>query len=174
MTLNSDSRLDARPTTWILVAHRAGARLYENPRPGKGLLLIAEHEHQEGRLHERDLLSDRPGRSFDSRGSGRHAMEPRESAKESVAEGFARRLADELGRARKAGRFDQLALVAEPHFLGLLKGALDDKTKARLVATVPRDLAECPDEELASHLASLLEDSVRIFPPGKAAAAPVT
>lgn len=39
-------------------------------------------KHPASRAHERDLISDRPGRSFDSFGSGRHAMEEEVSLKQ--------------------------------------------------------------------------------------------
>ncbi|MGB8330033.1 MAG: host attachment protein, partial [Polyangiales bacterium] len=50
--------------TWILVAHDAGARLFENRGRGKGLELIEMIDHPEGRERNRDVDSDRPGRSF--------------------------------------------------------------------------------------------------------------
>jgi hypothetical protein len=37
-------------TTWILVAHRGGARLLANTGPGKGLQLVYDIPHPEGRL----------------------------------------------------------------------------------------------------------------------------
>jgi len=51
-------------STWIVVAHEAGARFFENRGRGTGLELIEEVEHPEGRARDRDMASDRPGRSF--------------------------------------------------------------------------------------------------------------
>lgn len=50
--------------TWILVAHEAGARAFENDGPGKGLDLVEEIEHAEGRTRDGAIDTDRPGRSF--------------------------------------------------------------------------------------------------------------
>src|SRR5687768_9772131 len=60
-------------TTWILVAHRSGAQVYEK-RGKKELNLLKEIPHTEGRLKDTELATDRPGRSFDRIGHGRHAV----------------------------------------------------------------------------------------------------
>ena len=54
--------------TWILIAHRAGARIFENDGPGTGLKHVDAIAHPEGRLEDKALGSDKPGRSFDSHG----------------------------------------------------------------------------------------------------------
>ena len=51
-------------STWIVVAHEAGARFFENHGRGTGLELVEEIEHPDGRARDRDMASDRPGRSF--------------------------------------------------------------------------------------------------------------
>ena len=39
----------AKRPTWVLVAHRAGARIFAHPGPGRGLALEREIDHPEGR-----------------------------------------------------------------------------------------------------------------------------
>jgi hypothetical protein len=48
-------------TTWILVAHRGGARLFESPGPGKGLQLVEDIPHPEGRLKSGESTPTNPG-----------------------------------------------------------------------------------------------------------------
>jgi len=60
-------------STWVLIAHLGGARILENKGPGKGLILLQDIPHPEGKLKSRDLGSDEPGRSFDSHGA-RHSI----------------------------------------------------------------------------------------------------
>ena len=43
-------------TTWILVAHDAGARVFENHGPNKGIQEVETVEHPEGRERDRDLV----------------------------------------------------------------------------------------------------------------------
>ena len=86
--------------TWILIAHRAGARIFENDGPGKGLKHVDAIAHPEGRLENKALGSDKPGRSFDSHGPGRHALGKEHGPAETVAQEFAHALAARLDAGR--------------------------------------------------------------------------
>ena len=55
--------------TWILVAHRGGARLLKT-RAGKGLNLLHDIRIR-GQTQNKEIGADKPGRSFDS-----HARTP--------------------------------------------------------------------------------------------------
>jgi protein required for attachment to host cells len=143
-------------TTWILVAHRGGARLYAQAGRGKKLSRIEDLPHPAGRLKNQDIDSDRPGRSFDSHGSGRHAMSREVEPTEQVAMQFARDLAQRLERGRVAGDYQDLVLVAEPGFLGVLRAALTPTTAGRVAASLSKDLMHVEDRELPDHLESVL------------------
>jgi len=142
--------------TWVVVAHRAGARFFENTGPGKGLALVREISHPEGKLKNGDINSDRQGRAFDSRGMGRHAYEPAQQPKEHVAELFARHLSSVLDEARNTHQVDRVVLVAEPKFLGILRGTLSPQTAALVVGTVDKDLAGSDVRDISSHLANVM------------------
>jgi protein required for attachment to host cells len=138
--------------TWVLVAHRAGARLFESGVPGAGLRRIEEIPHPAGRLENRQIGSDKPGRSFDSHGAGRHALGKEHDEAETVAQAFAHKLAAHLDNARANNAFDKLVLVAEPRFLGMLRAALSAPTAARVSADVEKDLGHVSDHDLPAHL----------------------
>jgi protein required for attachment to host cells len=140
-------------TTWILVAHRGGARLLANPGPGKGLQLVEDIPHPEGRLKDGDINADKPGRVFDIVGAGRHSMSTEQAPTERVAQQFAKSLAQRLQRGRNEGRYSALVLVAEPRFLGELRAALDAPTAALVSGTVDKDLGGIDTRDLAQHLA---------------------
>ncbi len=97
--------------------------------------------HPAARTHARDLTSDRPGRSFDSAGQGRHAMEPETDAKRHEAEVFARQVAERIERARMEGEFDKLVLIAAPEFLGLLRKSLSPTTSGLVAKAVDKSVA---------------------------------
>ena len=61
-------------TTWILVAHRGGARIFENRSGERELKLVENIDHAVGRLQAHELESDRSGRSFDRMGDQRHGI----------------------------------------------------------------------------------------------------
>jgi protein required for attachment to host cells len=146
-------------TTWVVVAHQTGARFMEH-RPGFGrhLTLVHEIEHPDGRKKNKDIDSDRAGESFTGarESGGLRAMHHEHSAHDHVIERFAKELASQLARGRAEGRFDDLILVAEPKFLGLLREALDSTTTRHVVSSVTKDLAAVPSRSVAGHIAEVL------------------
>ena len=68
--------------TWILIANGTRARIVINDGPGHGIKPEPEREFEGVNAPDRDLVSDKPGRSFDRAGQGRHGMEPRSSPHE--------------------------------------------------------------------------------------------
>jgi protein required for attachment to host cells len=133
-------------TTWILVANRAGARIFD--RDGRKLRLIRTIDHPEGRRSDQDIEPG-PRRTFDSHAQGHDA---RSSPHEQDAESFARGLAAELLLGRTQHRVDRIVLVAEPHFLGLVRQELDDETSRLVVGTLPKDLAKAEIDAVQDHV----------------------
>jgi protein required for attachment to host cells len=137
----------------FVVASRIGARIFVQDGP-KGPVLVNKIEHLSGRLHDRDLGTDRPGRSF-ARWSGqsaRHALSAQASPHELELEHLTLELAEELKAGRLAKNFDDLILVAEPHFNGVLFGCLDKETKQLVSRRINKDLANLVDGELVNYL----------------------
>ena len=139
-------------TTWILVANRSGASLFESNWPGETIRRLQDIPHPQGRLQNSEIDSDKPGRAFDSMGEGRHGMSKEHGATEKVAQQFARELAELLNKNRNTNVYDQLILMAEPKFLGLLRAALDSNTAALVVQTVNKELLEVSPEDVISYL----------------------
>lgn len=146
------------PGAWVLVAHESGARLFEARGPGKGLELIREVLHPEGRVRDRDIDTDRPGRSFPRGGTAdnRSAMSREEGAHDRVVSDFARELAHLMREGRIGGRFQRLVLVAPPRLLGLLRSSLDTNTAQCVVGSLDKDLAFADAGELAEHVGTVL------------------
>ena len=143
-------------TTWILVAHRGGARLFESPGPGKGLQLVEDIPHPEGRLKSGEINADKPGRAFDTF-SRRHGMSQEHEAADQVSLMFAKHLCDKLEKARTGNRFGRLVLVAEPRLLGELRAALDKPTAALVSATLDKDLVGVDNRDIPRHLGKLVQ-----------------
>ena len=145
-------------STWVLVAHEAGARLFENHGPGKGLTLVEEIDHPEGRMRDGELVSDRPGRSFrkDSGDPRRASMSQNEGPHERVVATFARDLASRLQQGRVRNEYRRLVLVAPPRFLGRLRSSLDGPTAQLVVGSLHKDLATTKEAELIEHLGEII------------------
>lgn len=139
-------------TTWILVANRSGATLFESNWPGVSMRRLQDISHPQGGLQNRELDSDKPGRSFDSLGEGRHSLSKEHAPSEKIAQEFARDLAGMLNKGRTRNAYDQLILMAEPKFLGLLRSALDSNAAALVTQTVNKELLEVSEADVASYL----------------------
>jgi protein required for attachment to host cells len=139
-------------TTWRLTATRSGATLFESDGKRIAIHRLQDIPHPKGRLQNKDIDADKPGRAFDSLGQGRHGMSTQHQPTEEVAMQFARILAELLNKGRTTHAYDKLVLVAEPGFLGILRAALDSHTAALVVKTVHKDLPEVEEKDLARYL----------------------
>ncbi len=101
---------------------------------------------------DHDLVSDRPGRAFESGATGRHAYSPRVDPHELEKDRFAQTVARLVNQESAAGQFTELVVVAPSHLLSELTEALDSPTRARLTGSLAKDLVKTPDHELWAHL----------------------
>jgi protein required for attachment to host cells len=140
---------------WVLVADAAGARLLRADRVTHRLELIRSEVHNKGRQKPHELVSDRPGRSFDSsHAGGRHSMEPDTDLKRAELHRFVHHLAQELDQAVGAGKLDGLVVVMAPRMLGELRAALSQRVTARVRQEIGKDLAGLDLHDLTEHLAA--------------------
>ncbi len=149
---------------WIIVAHRAGARIFRINRRGESLHPVQELEHPEGRLQARELGSDRPGRVFGSGNMERHGLSGQQGPEQHLAEEFCRKIAEIVEDARSHQRFQNLLVVAEPHILGGIRNQLNDSCRALVSGTLDKNLARLSVRELEAHLIPLVEDAFSSSP----------
>lgn len=144
---------------WLVVADAGRAALYRTDRPTGPLMEMRDFVGVDSRLRDQDLVTDRPGRTFDAAGPGRHALEPSTDPAEVASQRFAQWLAETLDRARTQGRFEMLGLVAPPAFLGKLRKSLAENTARHVVLEVDKDLTRYPAEEVRERLPRRLFDT---------------
>jgi protein required for attachment to host cells len=137
--------------TRVLVADGSRARLLTLEKD-RSLTELEAFVCPEERLKEQDLTSDRGGRSFDSKGGGRHGMEPGTSQHEQVAIDFAKQLAERLDGLRNAGEMDKLVLIAAPAFLGHLRSNISSATQNLVALSIDKDLTQHKLPDIASHI----------------------
>lgn len=146
---------------WVLVADSGIGRIFRVATPLGELQEIECLTHSASRAKGRDLGTDRAGRTFDSFGGARHAKEVKTEPKEVEAIQFAEQLAERLKAARVSGDTHQLAIVAAPHFLGLLRRNLDTQTRALVTLEVDQDLVRLGPAEIRKHLPERLFSSLQ-------------
>jgi len=139
-------------STWVVVADRSAARIFKAATPTGGLDELESLVHPEGRMRAQDLTSDLPGRAFDSKGKGRHAMESEVGPRAHEAIAFARELAGRMAAARSRGEIERLVLVAAPEFLGLLREALGGGTRRLVEAEFALNLVKMTPAAIRSRL----------------------
>jgi protein required for attachment to host cells len=142
--------------TWVLIADGGHAKVFEREGPGATLAPVKDMTFSADLPANRDILTDRPGRDFESHGRGRHAMENRSDPHRALKREFAKKLGGILKTKLVEKRFDRLVLVAPPPALGDLRDALPKSVLAKVTAELAHDLVKTPHSELPRHLKDVL------------------
>lgn len=142
--------------TLVVITDGAKAVFYRNDGPGKGLTALDELKMANDAPPTREIMSDRPGRSFSSVGHGRSSMEPRTDAHDLEETKFARSVLEQIETAMSRDIADKLVLVAAPRTLGEMRKAMPKSLAENLTATLDKDLTKTPANELPKHLEGVL------------------
>jgi protein required for attachment to host cells len=138
--------------TWVVSANDRRARILRSDSRTGPLTEIADLVHPIARMKESEFVTDRPGRSFDSLGKGRHAMSSQVDAKRQEEIRFAKEVIDRLEQGRTSGAFERLAVVASPAFLGHLRDTMSAALRTKVVLELDKDYTALPADELRAHL----------------------
>ena len=136
---------------WVVVADQSKARIFTVADRRGALQAVVELEHPAAREREQDLTSDRPGRSFDSQGRGRHAMGSTVEPGKQEAIRFARQVTDYVQAAHNEGDCNRLLLVAGSPMLGLLRENLK-KSSGMDITEIEKNLGQYDALEIRKHL----------------------
>ncbi len=137
---------------WIVVADGGQARVLGMAGDRRGLVVLREMASVEAHRRTLDLVSDRPGRSFESASATRHAIAPRHDAHEEARQRFISQLALMLIEDNRARQFDELILIVPPGLSATLRDGLDDATRARVRETLVKDLTKAPLPDILERL----------------------
>jgi protein required for attachment to host cells len=97
----------------------------------------------------RQIMADKPGRSFSSTGGGRRSA--MEYSSDPIAEDqkeFIRQVVALLESHRCAGDFDKLAIFAKHDMLGHLRQLMPQSMHHMVIHEVPKNLVQLPASEL--------------------------
>lgn len=141
-------------TIWILAANSGKATLFVAESPKSQLMELETFTNPEVRVRQAELTSDRPGRSFDSHGEGRHAMAVETNPKEHEQISFARTIVNRLERGRKENAYNRLIVVAAPGFLGLLRANYSAPLNELLTEEIDKDYTALRAAELRVRLSN--------------------
>ncbi|HSR62449.1 MAG TPA: host attachment protein [Gammaproteobacteria bacterium] len=134
----------------VVVAEQGRARFFIRDTGKKTFTEIDDLTNPDARLQDQELESDRPGRAFDSRGSNRHAMEPKTGISEQSATRFAKKIRDYLENNRR--EYDNIILIASPAFLGHLRKELPDTLSKMVKREIDKEIVRKKTDEIREYL----------------------
>ena len=144
----------AKKTMWVLVADGARARLFARAGGAHARLGAPHKEWMGDRRVGREMITDRPGRTHDSAGPGRHAMEPPGDPRELEEEKFLTEIAAYI--SSRTEDYDDLILVAPAAALGTLRQKLSKQAMACVRDEFVKDLTKETPSQLDVHLRDLM------------------
>lgn len=146
-------------TTWIVSADTGRARIFSESDPNSPLQEIEDMVNPEARTRTSDEYTDRMGPR--AAGQSTHKTggalptslyEPQQTPEEREEQVFARDICAMLLKAKQEGRFDRLALVAAPRFLGVLRMQLDPQLKQFVIYEIDKDYAHSNGQQLREQI----------------------
>lgn len=126
---------------WVVVADQGRAVIYTHDTRRDPLNESTSLVNEIARSKGSSLTTDRGGRSFDSHGEARHALQNEKSdPKKQASSVFAKTIAERIVSAVQQGHCRGYALVAAPRFLGLLRSSLSASAIIPPYLTIDKDV----------------------------------
>lgn len=140
----------------FVVANGSHGKAYVKRLGESGYDEVLAWDSPDARTKDSVLGEDKPGRAFASAGaSARSAMEydkKDDSPKEHAKRDLARRMAEDIVAALKAGKADSFALVAPAAVATAIRGHVPQELHRALAGEEHRDLTSLPLSEVFSRL----------------------
>ncbi|NIL93281.1 MAG: hypothetical protein GTO71_02305 [Woeseiaceae bacterium] len=137
--------------TCIVACSAGSARFWLSQSRFGDWKFLTEMRDETATSRESAFASDRPGRSFDIVGAGRHAMGQKVSGHDHQTLQFARQVADYLNLAVANNDVNKLVLLAAPGFLGYLRSELSDTALRAVVLAEPRNLSDLEEAKIRKY-----------------------
>jgi protein required for attachment to host cells len=102
--------------------------------------------------HERDLVSDRPGRVINGASRGHQAYEPKVSAKEHSMQVWLKQIGPSIRELIDSRQGNGVVLVAAPRMLASLRKSLPASIRQRVAGEMPLDLTKSSVASLKKRL----------------------
>jgi protein required for attachment to host cells len=147
------------PSTWIVSANASRARFFSQASASEALEEINDMVNEAVRLRMVETERDKIGptsatKSIHNVGgpTPNKTYEPPQSPEKHEAELFARSIVGFLREAHREGRFQQLALVVSPQFLGMLRGLLGQQLESVVTLEINKDYTQFSPAQLREQI----------------------
>jgi protein required for attachment to host cells len=136
---------------WVVVCDGAKALVLENAGDIRAPNLKTVQVFEQKDLATHLIGTDAPGRTSNSVGSARSAVEQTDWH-DQAERAFLTQLAQHLEEALSSGRTKSLIIVASPRALGMIRPSYSHAVKGAVRAEVDKDLVKMPVHEIAKRL----------------------
>jgi protein required for attachment to host cells len=143
--------LKIRSGDWVVVCDGAKALILENAGDGMHPNLKTREVHEQESARTNEQGTDAPGRSINSVGNRRSAMEQTDWHAQDEQR-FLADLAKRLDIAVAGGETKSIIIVAPPRALGVLRQAYSSGLRGALKAEIDKDLVKMPVHEIEKKL----------------------
>ena len=147
------AKLKLHAGEWVVVCDGTKALVLENVGDDMHPNLKTKEVYQQEAPKTHEQGTDQPGRSINSVGSARSAMEQTDFHDQDERR-FLEKLAARLDSAVQAGEAKSVVIAAPPRALGALRQAYTAKLRAAVAAEIDKDLVRMPVHEIEKHLAA--------------------
>jgi protein required for attachment to host cells len=146
-------------TTWIVTADAGRARIFSESNPAQPLEEIEDMVNTATRMRTAEKYTDRlgptsAGQSIHNTGGAapNKQYEPPQTPEEHESESFAKDISGFLLKGQQEGRFQKLALIADPKFLGVLRMFLDPHLKPLVNLEINKDYTHSAPQQLREQI----------------------
>ncbi len=146
-----------KTTTWILIADGARARLLIRPNANGSYEQVIDTDFIADNRPSHDIGTERPGRTHDSSGEARHALQPASDPHREEKRHLAHRVGEFLEEQRQENAFERLIVIAAPQALGDLRNQFSSQLQTMIAEEIDKDLTMFTLHELQNKLPDLIE-----------------
>ncbi len=145
---------------WVVIASQAETKIFEKTMgPKPNLKAVIKFESPEARSYNRTLMRHEIGSGISGGnqkgvGSRRYGLSSSsKSPREGASERFAKKIVRYLVSQHEAGKFQNLVLAAEPHFMGKMRKPLLGSIPS--ITFLKKDFCKTPLRDLEGRLGTL-------------------
>jgi protein required for attachment to host cells len=143
---------------WIVIANRIRVKVIEEN--GGKLKIVTEFENPAGHAKDADIQADRygkqtfPGRAVFHQNANHSSPSEghRVALRDEILTRFMRAVSEFLDKEVPSQRVDEIALVADPRSLGILKKCLHKGVASKVDQMIAKNFADLSHPELIEHL----------------------
>lgn len=140
------------PLTWLLVADGAEAQVYAVEPVTFRLTPLKQGRFRHRDVASRNLVSDRPGRTFNSRGKIHHALEPRVSPHQAAEDLFLKTVGKTIGPLMRAAKVGDLLIAAPPKAMAVLRKSMIKTVQDKIALEITHEWTKLAPLEMTKRL----------------------